>query len=689
MELPNTFFNHDAQAGGFYPKSHVGIDISGFGRRQNVLIEGIRGTGKTHVLKMIRRYHLDNFEGLRVMPIYVSIAQLSEHARKEPDEFRLHLYAHIVQRCVETVEINRAHLQPDRNLLQKAIQYTARLFGIKSEPDIEDLLGQIKQTVEELLFKLQFDLTSENFKQSDSGTVSRSAKGDASLAIDTPGVKAGMTLGSQDAMSVASGSEATMNYVGSRLVHHNAAGFLVEFLKQIQIILNLDYSLILLDECSEASFQAQVEIFRLFKMIRGSGSQTFRQEACAYFIGTVYPRSETYYPARSKDGFSFEPGQDCTVEFLQWDETDLDTYTSFFQDMTLSRAREVINYQGDFESFNKALFDSNDAFLLAAYCAHGIPRRFWEITKRAYDPNAGQILHNRVSIAVQNIANEQILAHASIGDDDIEFIYSISGILAKGNQETREKNRVGNGSPIPQNIYFSVNRKDASVLNRLIMQGAIHDKSRMRTRIQPSRPQPIYATDMAVIYTFRIIPHEQFVKVVAHDLPRCPSSDFKQAPIIFRERIQEIYKTERLPPVEARIEGEADRSIEGRVEPSTGVVKSYVRGEGGYIKADDGGPDAMFQANGIEAQCRDRLKIGDKVRFISRPKSDGRRVAVGIVILGMKKRAEGTVKYFLPDKYGFIEVMDGGTDAYFVPRHVEKSIRTTLGPGDRVKFVFQ
>jgi len=72
MELPNTFFNHDAQAGGFYPKSHVGIDVSRFGQHQNTLIEGIRGTGKTHVLKMISRYYLDNFERLKVLPISVN-----------------------------------------------------------------------------------------------------------------------------------------------------------------------------------------------------------------------------------------------------------------------------------------------------------------------------------------------------------------------------------------------------------------------------------------------------------------------------------------------------------------------------------------------------------------------------------------------------------------------------------------
>ena len=183
MELPNTFFNHDAQAGGFYPKAHVGIDVSRFGQHQNTLIEGIRGTGKTHILKMISRYYLDNFEKLRVLPIYISLAQISEHARKDPDEFRLHLYAHIVQRCVETAEIYRSFLQPDKALLENALLQIARLFRIKTEPEFSELLLQIKQLADLLLFKLQFDLTSKNFKdlKSDTEAVSTSTKANLGL----------------------------------------------------------------------------------------------------------------------------------------------------------------------------------------------------------------------------------------------------------------------------------------------------------------------------------------------------------------------------------------------------------------------------------------------------------------------------------------------------------------------------
>jgi hypothetical protein len=32
MELYSRFFNHDAQAGGFYPLTHIGIDIADFAK---------------------------------------------------------------------------------------------------------------------------------------------------------------------------------------------------------------------------------------------------------------------------------------------------------------------------------------------------------------------------------------------------------------------------------------------------------------------------------------------------------------------------------------------------------------------------------------------------------------------------------------------------------------------------------
>jgi cold shock CspA family protein len=685
MELPNTFFNHDAQAGGFYPKSHVGIDVSRFGRKQNTLVEGIRGTGKTHILRMISRYHLENFDKLKILPIYISLAQISEHARKEPDEFRLHLYAHIVQRCVETAEIYRSYLQSDKTLLENALFQIARLFRIKTEPKFNDLLHQIKQIADLLLFKLQFDLTSKSFKDMSSELESISGKVGVNVSAKSP-IEAGVSSELQNTISASKGTEESLSYFGSRLVHKDAATFLIEFLKQIQVILNLDYSLLLLDECSEASFSSQVEIFRLFKTIRGATSGLASKETCAFFIGTVYPRGETYYPTRDQDNFSFEIGQDCTMEFLQWDETDLESYISFFENMTLNRAKEVIGYEGTFEDLSNAIFENKNAFKLAAYCAHGIPRRYWEIVKRSYDYNSEKVLFSRVEISIQEIANEQILGHDSLKLHDSDFIYAL--IRSIKNQNQRTQARVGHkrDDKQVQNLYFSINRKFTDNLRRLVMQGAVHEKSRMRTMKKVFlRPQPVYALDMAVAYTFQAISNIEFVSTITKDLPLCRENDFRKAVVISARGIERIYSREPAASKEEYIEivddTEAEDGQSGEV--STGRVVLYAKGKSGKIKADDGGLDALFQDNNIKSR---NIKVGDTVRFTNRWTKGGERLALQIEKAPMPKTIEGIVKSYEQGAYGSIEVLDGGPDAFFTPRTLSSNLIYELKPGDRVRF---
>jgi hypothetical protein len=563
LELKSSFFNHDAQAGGFFPMAHVGIDISSFGKKQNTLIEGIRGTGKTHILKMIEKYYLDDFEQYRVLPIFISLAQINEHARKDPEEFRLHLHTHIVERCIETVEKYRSYLQPDQNLLQKALLAITRLFRIRKEDNIDEVLKTIKKTAEHLKFKLQFDLTSEYFKQIGKEKSESETALSVESAIKIPGLNIGVGSRSSEAESVSLESEEQIRYVGSLLAHHNASAFLIEFLKQIQILLDLDYSLILLDECSEADFKSQVEIFRLFKTIRGSGSQLPDRDACAFFIGSVYPRGETYYPVRSEDGFSFQPGQDCTTEFLQWDETDLEAYTRFFREMTLSRARHLLGYSGDFNEFLSAVFDSYDTFLLSVHCANGIPRRYLELLKQAYDKNINQVTFASLDIAIQEIANNQILSLGNLSEEDLTFMDRLISDLNGLNIDIRRKNKkYGKKDLIPQNIYFSIKRGLEHDLRRLVMQGAVHDKARMRTTRRYSRPQPIFAIDMAVAYTYRIIPPKNIVKVIRNDIPRCLSGDFNQAPFF-----KYIFKS-------GTIETESPKKLL-RPGPATGKVKNW------------------------------------------------------------------------------------------------------------------
>ena len=677
MKLPNAFFNHDAQAGGFYPRSHFGIDISSLGQKQNTLIEGIRGTGKTHVLKMISRYYVDNFEDLRVLPIYVSLAQISEHAKKEAEEFRLHLYAHIVQRCVETAEINRSHLHPDKGLLEKAIRYIAALFGLKTEPDIAQLLASLRRTAELLLFKLQFDLTSKNFREKTNESQSASGSVNSSADISAASLKAHVQSTSAKTVSFAAEAEANVMYVGRQLVHKDAASFLLEFLKQIQVLLDLEYSLLLLDECSEASPQSQTEIFRLFKTIRGGGSQLPGKDNCAFFIGTVYPRGETYYPTRDMDSFSFDPGQDCTMEFLQWDEGDLESYISFFKGMTINRAREVLGYAADFGMLMNDLFDREETFLLAAFCAHGIPRRYWEILKRSYDHNVGKILHKSVAFVVHEIANDQILRHESIDEDTMQILQHVIRDLSRQNSSIRQRSNA-----VPQNIYFILPRGYApEKISKLIMQGAIHDKSRMRTSKQTGKPELTYAIDMAIAYTYRIIPPPRFVSILSEDIPRCWINYLQQA---FRLAVPYVRSTAKKPAHQAQLdEVRADSAIDGESR-LTGTIQSYKKGKSGVIALDDGNLDCFFTPSDLRAGDRNTLKAGDRVRFVIKVAKDGSRLARRITVIQPLKQIEGVVKTYEPGGFGFIEVLDGGPDASFLAKHVPKSLVDELKAGDRV-----
>jgi cold shock CspA family protein len=618
MKLESNFFNHDAQAGGFFPNTHVGIDVSDFGKHQNTLIEGIRGTGKTHILKMIERYYLDKFPSLRVLPIYVSLAQISEHARKDVDEFRLHLYAHIVRRSIEALEKYSDFLQPDHSLLRRALEKLMRMFGLSMKPDLAEIIGMLKITADRLLFELQFNLTTENFRTAGTESFETAANVSSEVRGEVLPLKLALTGSMGEKTSLSETTEKTMMFMGSRLSHRDAASFIIEFLKQLQVILDLDYSLILLDECSEAAKRAQVEVFRLFKTIRGAGSQLPDRESCAFFIGSVYPRGETYYPTRQNDGFGFETGQDCTMEFLQWDEVDMETYISFFEEMTLSRAKVVLGYSGSFATLLRTIFDHEDAFYLAAYCANGIPRRYWEILKRAHDKHSNRILLKRVETAVQEIANNEILLHGYINEDDVEFINRLIDRLLQQNANFRSINRKSRtgGFKIPQNIYFSVERQQAQYLQRLIMQGAIHDKGRMRAK-RMRFIQPMFSIDMAVTYTFRIIPQKSFVKMIRTDMPRHSSSGFDQAVEIPNSEIKNIYREHK------RL---ADRL-------SSGTIKRWFPSKNyGFIQSNDGKVSFFFHAMYVQPDQQSKIAVGAKVKFETKEKKKGLQ-AINVKIL--------------------------------------------------------
>lgn len=622
--LPQSFFNHDAQAGGFFPLAHVGIQIDKLGDRQNALIEGIRGTGKTHILKMIKRHHLNNFERDRILPVYVSLAEISEHAKKDPDEFRIHLYARVVSTTIETLDANKHHLSPNRGIVKGAVRLMAKGLGLEryfSYDDIDADIDEIKEIADELLFKLNYDISAAELKSF--GKTSQSDTREARASLEAKGslpsvgqVGTSASAGATRGETHEEVHEETVKVLGSRLAHNNASQFIIAFLQQVQVILDLQYTIILLDECSEASQESQVEIFRFFKAVRGSNSKLADRDDCAFFAGTVYPGEETYYPSRAKDGFSFEPGQDCGMEFIQWDETEPETYLKFFEDMLIARARAVSGYKDTAANFIATYFGSRKNFNLIAFCAGGTPRRFWELSKRSYDSGTNQISYARAKIAIQEIVHEQVLGHSNLLPDDHGMINHIIKTLTKKNEDARRLSKRKGALKIPQGTYFSAAQTHANYFSRLIMQGAIYDKSRMKSRRHSLRPHPIFALDTGIAFSYRVIPEKNFDLIAETDFPASTSNGFASAASFEPPRrssdpswsiasLTEPVKRPKSVTPAATIKGDQIH----------GVIKSIRPSGNAFASASDGGPDVFIAKADMKALASVGGVKGSEITF--------------------------------------------------------------------------
>lgn len=144
IKLDPIFFNHDAQAGGFFPFTHInpGFDIEATisepGR--NLLIEGIRGTGKTHILKMISSICIDSYTDKRVLPIYISLSRVSEWEGRDIQLFRIQLYANIVKQTITTIEKEKAKITFNKSDFEKTLDKIKHMFGIEVRGDIDTIL---------------------------------------------------------------------------------------------------------------------------------------------------------------------------------------------------------------------------------------------------------------------------------------------------------------------------------------------------------------------------------------------------------------------------------------------------------------------------------------------------------------------------------------------------------------------
>lgn len=510
IEIESNFFHHDAQAGGFFPRTHInpGFDIDSLisGPGQNLLIEGIRGTGKTHILRMVVSRLIETYDKNKILPVYFSLATVSEWEDSDIRIFRLQLYANIVAKAISTIEDRKSEISYKKEGIEKTITSIKNMFGIKSESDIDIILDKIKNLNEKLLEKLT---TNPN-------NIIKSEKSENSEKYSI-GLAKTVQANWDDVYS--SIEEKEVQYVVKALAYENAALFIVEFLKQLKEILGCKYTLILLDECSDVSEAAQKEIFRLLKLIRGACT-TDLQMSYAYFFASVYPIYATSYPP------NFEPGQDAGVEYLQLDELS-DEYESFFLNLTQKRLEYI--FDKPIKEPISEIFESDKAFYLAVYASNGIPRRYFEILKQGYgnlcqradsdEINIQKISQKDIETSIQTIVTNQIISH-KLKENDLKIIDEVVRRISQRNKKVDTENQRKKKN-VPANVYFTISRSQYSRFTPLLLQGCLHDKNRTRLKKywkEDGTRGSLLMLDLALAFQRGAILKQKAVNIYRYDL---------------------------------------------------------------------------------------------------------------------------------------------------------------------------
>ncbi|WP_324729063.1 hypothetical protein VO178_21700 [Lysinibacillus fusiformis] len=315
------------------------------------------------------------------------------------------------------------------------------------------------------------------------------------------------------------------------LLHNNASRYILEFFKELHKILNLDYSLLLLDEISGVGTKAQVEVFRLLRLIRGS-TETTQGNNFLYFIGSVYPTEKTNYPSVAKGyDFDFIQGEDCSMEYLEMDVLH-DEYEQFFRYIIVNRLRI---FHPKYGQDILTIFEDEKTFYLATYAANGLPRRFFEIIGTAYseatkkflsEPSEKKIDFNSVSSAIQHIVDSQTLNESQLTDEDLVFLEEkIIPRLTTRNASAETKNEArAPENKLPVHVFISVSRADRRKLSNLIYRGVIHNLSKTRKSKNSYNVESEYngimlMLDLSVALYHRVFNIQKAVEYFQKDLP--------------------------------------------------------------------------------------------------------------------------------------------------------------------------
>ncbi|MFZ3171116.1 MAG: hypothetical protein WA118_03935 [Carboxydocellales bacterium] len=504
------FFNNDAQTN-FSPETHAnpGLDLTQTAMSAtNILFEGIRGTGKTHILKMIRDENLKNFTINRILPVYISLARLSEYESLDEVKFRTYLYTNIVRLAFETINLNQKTIEEAGNtFLLKKLRSDAPILEFFNEMPFSEVLDSVKELFERLNKEL---LTSEIKVEEDK------SKG----FLGEFGIKGFKTTGSYS-------DKEKIEYILQRLSHNNASRYIIEFFKGLHDILDLNYSLLLLDEISGVSDKAQLEVFRLLKLIRAS-TETSEGTNFLYFNCSVYPPQSTNYASKAKGHeFDFIPGEDCSMEYLEMDVL-YEEYESFFKYITERRLQTL---HPESKGNILWLFEDEKVQLLATFASNGLPRRYFEIVKTAYGeaskkfssvPEIKKIDMVSISSAIQTIVDGQTLNESQLTNKDFYYLEKviIPRISARNTgAETRNENREEE-KKLPVHLFISTSRTDRQKLANLIYRGVIHNLSRTRkSRSTTVEPKGILMMlDLAVAYNYRVFNIQKALDYFQNDL---------------------------------------------------------------------------------------------------------------------------------------------------------------------------
>ncbi|MNN27567.1 hypothetical protein D3C81_1411060 [compost metagenome] len=171
-------------------------------------------------------------------------------------------------------------------------------------------------------------------------------------------------------------------------------------------------------------------------------------------------------------------------------DVQVDFYEEFFKTLLVSRLKKYFPQKTN-NVFD--IFEDERALLTAAYAAHGLPRRFFEIIHQAYQ-NLEEFTSSRpaddakhykirvvdVNSAIDTIVTGNILSSSKFSKEDFAVFETISAAIRRRNKKV-ETEASTKDNYVPINFYFSCPRSKEDKIGNLIAKGVFHNQARTRS----------------------------------------------------------------------------------------------------------------------------------------------------------------------------------------------------------------